>query len=389
LSVLKITNILATCNLSYILQMDNYISKTKSCALIILLILFAKGGFSKTDPVKGVWITNVASNALDSPENIREAVRVCEESGINNIFVVTWNRARTLYPSAIMKEKFGIPIMERFNGRDPLKEMITEAHAHNIKVHAWFEFGFSSSYNENGGMILAKFPEWAAINSEGNLVSKNGFEWMNPFNPDVQNFINSLIKEVVTNYQVDGIQGDDRLPAVPSEAGYDKYTVSLYQSQHKGQSPPADYTDKDWVNWRADLLTQYLGNLYKDLKKLRPRLIVSMAPSIYPWGKEKYLQDWPAWVAKGYVDYVLPQVYRYNFKAYSTTLLDQAKELKESDKGKVFPGVLLQVNGKNPSAGFLDSMIVENRRIGFKGECFFFFEGLKKFPEFFHNYKNQ
>jgi uncharacterized lipoprotein YddW (UPF0748 family) len=238
-------------------------------------------------------------------------------------------------------------------------------------------------------MILAKFPEWAAINSEGNLVSKNGFEWMNPFNPDVQNFINSLIKEVVTNYQVDGIQGDDRLPAVPSEAGYDKYTVSLYQSQHKGQSPPADYTDKDWVNWRADLLTQYLGNLYKDLKKLRPRLIVSMAPSIYPWGKEKYLQDWPAWVAKGYVDYVLPQVYRYNFKAYSTTLLDQAKELKESDKGKVFPGVLLQVNGKNPSAGFLDSMIVENRRIGFKGECFFFFEGLKKFPEFFHNYKNQ
>jgi len=339
--------------------------------------------------VKGVWMTNVASSALDSRENIREAVELCAKSGINNIYVVTWNRARTIYPSAIMKEKFGISIMERFSGRDPLREIIDEAHAKNIKVHAWFEFGFSSSYKENGGMILKKYPEWAALNKDGKLVSKNGFEWMNAFNPEVQQFISSLIKEVVTNYPVDGIQGDDRLPVVPSESGYDSYTINLYKSQHNGMEPPSDSKDREWINWRADLLTDYLGKLYKELKSIRPDLIVSMAPSIHPWAKEQYLQDWPKWMALGIVDYVFPQVYRYNINAYSTTLQEQVKLLKEGVKDKFFPGVLLQVNGKSPSEGFLDSMIVENRRNGIKGECFFFFEGLKKHPEYFKNYQNK
>ncbi len=360
------------------------------CIICISLFIAAfLPAYSQSVPVKGVWLTNVASTALDSRENIKEAVRLCEESGINNIYMVVWNRARTLYPSAVMNERFGIPIMERFNGRNPLQEMIEEAHARNIKVHAWFEFGFSSSYNENGGMILKKYPEWAALNKEGKLVSKNGFEWMNAFNPEVQNFITSIIKEVAANYKVDGIQGDDRLPAVPSESGYDSYTTNLYRLQHNGQSPPANSKDQEWINWRADLLTNYLGKLYNELKNIRPELIVSMAPSIHPWAKEQYLQDWPAWMAKGYVDYVCPQVYRYNMKAYTATLREQIKWLKNGEKERFFPGVLLQVNGKSPTEGFLDSMIVENRKNGIKGECFFFFEGLKKHPEYFKNYKNK
>ncbi len=361
-----------------------------SGTIVLVILLTCLHSLAAPDsPVKGVWITNVASSALDSRENIKEAVKLCEESGINNIYMVVWNRARTLYPSAIMKEKFGIPISKRFVGRDPLQEMIEEAHARNIKVHAWFEFGFSCSYQEQGGMILKKYPEWAAINKEGKLVSKNGFEWMNAFNPDVQNFISSIVIEVVSNYQVDGIQGDDRLPAVPSESGYDSYTTRLYQSQHNGMLPPTDSKNQEWINWRADLLTNYLAKLYKELKNKNPRLIVSMAPSIHPWAKEQYLQDWPKWMALGIVDYVCPQVYRYNINAYSATLREQVKLLKEGEKEKFFPGVLLQVNGKSPSPGLLDSMIVENRKNGIKGECFFFFEGLKKHPDYFKTYRNK
>ena len=38
---------------------------------------------------------------------------------------------------------------------------------------------------------------------------KNGFDWLNAFDPEVQNFMISLFKEVVTNYEIDGVQGDD------------------------------------------------------------------------------------------------------------------------------------------------------------------------------------
>ena len=33
-----------------------------------------------------------------------------------------------------------------------------------------------------------------------------------------------MVLEVVRNYKVDGVKGDDRLPAMPAEGGYDRYT---------------------------------------------------------------------------------------------------------------------------------------------------------------------
>ncbi|WP_227873932.1 glycoside hydrolase family 10 protein [Flavobacterium nackdongense] len=333
--------------------------------------------------IKGVWVTNVASDALDSRAKITETVALCKKSGITDIYVVCWNRGRTLYQSKIMKSIFNLPIMERFGSRDPLQEMIEEGHKAGMRVHAWFEFGFASSYGENGGAILKKFPDWKAIDNKGNLVSKNGFEWMNAMHPEVQNFILSLVLEVVQNYDVDGIQGDDRLPAMPSLGGYDKYTLALYKKEHQGNLPPNDYKNADWLTWRADKLTFFLGKLYKEVKAIKPKMIVSMAPSIHPWAKEEYLQDWPTWLAKGYCDYVIPQVYRKTIESYTSTLESQLKYLPANQKSKFFSGVLLQVNGVNPSPEFLKAMIEANRKLGIQGESFFFYEGLKAFPDYF------
>lgn len=334
----------------------------------------------------GVWITSVASTALDSRENIRKAVDVCAKSNINNIFMVVWNRARTHYPSPIMKAFTGIEIAEKYAGRDPLREMIEEAHAKGIKVHAWFEYGFATSNNENGGILLQKKPEWAAKDRDGKLVVKNGFEWMNPFLPEVQQFMTSLVLEVVNGYDVDGVQGDDRLPALPSTGGYDAYTQELYKKDHNGSLPPADPKNAEWVNWRANLLTEYLGTLYKAVKKAKPGVIVSCAPSVHPWAKDEYLQDWPSWLAKGYTDMVIPQHYRYDIDAYQATLLQQLSYLQPKDKGKFYPGILIQNADYNPSVTFLQKMIEVNRRNGIPGECFWFYEGVAKFPSFFETY---
>jgi len=107
--------------------------------------------------------------------------------------------------------------------------MIDAGHAAGIKVHAWFEYGFSSSYSANGGAIINAKPEWAALDQNGKLVVKNGFDWLNAFLPEVQDFVLNLVMEVVTKYDVDGIQGDDRLPALPSTAGYDAYNSCTIQ----------------------------------------------------------------------------------------------------------------------------------------------------------------
>jgi len=334
--------------------------------------------------VRGVWITTTASTALNSKDNIKQTVANCKLAGINNLFVVVYNSARTTYPSAVMQNLLGVPILESFSGRDPLKEIIDEGHAAGLKVHAWFEYGFAASYSQNGGAIIKAKPNWAAKDINGVLLSKNNFEWLNAFDPEVQNFLMSLMKEVVSNYDIDGIQGDDRLPALPSSGGYDDYTVALYKSANGGANPPTTSTDANWVKWRAGLLNNYMKKINKELKAIKPKLIVSMAPSVYPFSLNEYLQDWPTWVDSGWVDYILPQVYRYDINAYTTTLTQQKSYLK-NNVSICYPGVLLKSASYLPDDLFLTQMLQQNRSQGFKGECFFFYEGIKDKLSFFQS----
>jgi uncharacterized lipoprotein YddW (UPF0748 family) len=367
----------------------------KKIALLALACLFLACSQNEAPPtvlpntkpvavkaLKGVWVTNVASDALNSLDKIKETVQTCKKSFITDIYVVVWNKGRTLYPSDIMNKEFGIPIMEGFAGRDPLLEMITEAHKEKIKVHAWFEYGFSSSNSNIAGpdVILDKYPTWAARDgSKAILVSNGGFRWMNGIHPEVQNFMKSLFLEVVKKYDVDGVQGDDRLPALPIAGGYDDYTVELYKKE-KGITPPTDNKEVAWMNWRTDKLTDFLGDLYRSVKAVKPNVVVSMAPSMHPWAKENYLQDWPTWLDKKYCDYVIPQLYngKDNVDRYKQDLLSQVGYLKNpTDRSKYYAGVLLKVGTYNVSSSALEQIINTNRNNFVNGEVFFFYEGLK------------
>lgn len=336
----------------------------------------------------GVWITSSASDVLDSRENIKNAVAVCKEYGINHIFVVVWNNGRTLYPSQMMKDLIGVEIAEKYAGRDPLCEMIEEAHANDIKVHAWFEYGFAASYGQNGGLILQVKPEWAGRDSSGRLLEKNGFVWMNSLLPEVQDFILSLVREVVQEYEIDGIMGDDRLPAMPSCGGYDDYTCELYKKEHNGQKPPVDEKNAEWLDWRIGKLSDFMGRLYHEVKSFNPAIMVSSAPSVYPWGKNEYLQDWPSWLEKGYIDWVIPQHYRYDIDSYQSTLVQQLSYVGVEDRKKFMPGILIQNGDYNPTEDFLRKMIGCNRRNQIENECFWFYEGLVKYSSFFEYYRN-
>ena len=175
---------------------------------------------------------------------------------------------------------------------------------------------------------------------------------------------------------------------MPSEGGYDEYTKFLYAKEHKGAQPPANSKDSAWLQWRADKLNNYGKNLYTAIKKQNPRCIVSWAPSIYPWSKEQYLQDWPAWLTGGYADELLPQVYRYDIKAYEATLRELSKQLTTAQKQKVFPGILTSLaDGFLVKQEMLEQMIQLNRKYGFKGESTFYYEGLKKLIPFYSNKK--
>jgi uncharacterized lipoprotein YddW (UPF0748 family) len=345
--------------------------------------------------IRGVWITNVDSEILFDPQSIEDGLAFLADRGFNIIFPVVWNKGYTLYPSDVMASYFGeefrIDPLFAEQGRDPLREIIAAARKHNIDVIPWFEFGFAASYRKDGGHIIAAYPHWAAEDNTGALLEKNGFEWMNAFHHEVQDFMLALIREVCEHYDIDGVQGDDRLPALPSEGGYSEYTRELYYRE-AGTYPPDDSREPGWLQWKADKLTEFGGRLYHMVKEIRPELIVSMSPSIYPWSKEEYLQDWPEWIRRGQVDILHPQCYRYDIDSYKQTVEDVAFYAGiESRNGEqyidlppivVAPGVLIKAGHRYNGPEYVKEAVRFNRQHGMQGEVYFFYEGLDEKNDF-------
>ncbi|HAH08174.1 MAG TPA: hypothetical protein DCM05_16890 [Elusimicrobia bacterium] len=328
--------------------------------------------------LRGVWLTSVDSSVLEGRKSIAEAMEFLEQHHFNAVFVVVWNSAYTLYPSRVMERRFGTAIHPRFAGRDPLADVVAEAHARGIAVIAWFEYGMAASYRAGGGPILKKNPSWAERDSSGKLLTKNGFEWLNGFHPEVQDFLLSLVSEVAENYGVDGIQGDDRLPAQPVEGGYSAYTAGLWAAEHGGAQPPKEPRDPAWMRWRADRLTRYAQALSAGAKKSRPGLVVSWSPGPYPWCYEEYLQDWPAWMKNNSGDIVHPQLYRRSFEAYKEVLSSQLSGAAGSAAGRMYPGMLISLGSWQAPEKDIVRAVQLNRERGLGGEVFFFFEGLRR-----------
>ena len=328
--------------------------------------------------LRGIWLTNVDSKILHSRDKIAEAMNFLVDTGFNVIFPVVWNKAFTLYPSQLMETTFGQEIDPFYKGRDPLAEVIIEAQRVGLKVIPWFEYGFVSSYKQNGGLILSKKPEWIARERKGNLLVKNGFEWMNALDEEVQNFLIDLVLEVVRNYDIDGIQGDDRMPAFPSEGGYDAKTVGRYRQQFSCH-PPQNNKDHKWLQWRANILTDFLARLYGKVKAVKPNILVSMAPSFYKWGFNEYLQDYPTWINREVVDIVHPQLYRRDFSSYKSLVEQLVKQqFIATHLNKIFPGILIKIGSYRISMDYLLEAIAYNRSVGINGEVLFFYEGLRE-----------
>ena len=328
--------------------------------------------------IRGVWIPSTDCKVLTSKQRIADAMDFLADTGFNTVFPVVWNRGFTAYPSQIMREQFGIEIDSRYQGRDPLAELIVEANRVGLKVIPWFEYGFVSSYNLNGGHLLAKKPEWAARDCSGNLLKKNNFEWLNSLDAEVQDFLLGLMLEVANNYPVNGVQGDDRI-GLPVEGGYDEKTVKRYR-EDCGREPPSQCRERHWLHWRANIITEFVARLHRELKAINPDLLLSMSPSPYEWGLVEYLQDSQAWVDKKLVDLLHPQFYRRDFNGYKQ-LVDRliGEQLSSEQLCCVSPGILLSNRGSNYSVNpeLLLQVIAYNRCRGIQGEVLFFYEGLR------------
>ena len=98
---------------------------------------------------------------------------------------------------------------------DPLAYLCTQAHANGIEVHAWLGGSGGAMYRVStvwppaNNPVLTAHPEWfmaPLANSESNAVVAVDSQYILDLgSPDAQEYVVSLVKELVTNYPIDGI----------------------------------------------------------------------------------------------------------------------------------------------------------------------------------------
>lgn len=290
------------------------------------------------------------------------------------------NWGYTLYPSEVAKEYTGFSLdpTEGLQNRDVLQEIVTEGHKAKMGVIPWFEFGFMAP---SDSALAQKHSQWLTKRLDGETIWLEGKThkrvWLNPLHPEVQKFITDLIVEIVEKYDLDGIQFDDHF-GYPSDFGYDDYTVNLYKQEHNGNLPPSDNKDQDWIQWRADKITNYMETLFHTIKSIKKNVIISVSPNPQEFSREMYLLDWEKWERKGLIEELVLQVYRDNMESFEGEL--NQPEVQNARKHiPLAIGILSGLKGRAIDFDLIKNQVNLTRKKEFAGVSFFFYESLWNF----------
>ncbi|MEL6160493.1 MAG: family 10 glycosylhydrolase [Cyanobacteria bacterium J06554_11] len=359
--------------------------------------------------IRGVWITNVASNVLFAPWGIPRAINQLADMHFNTVYPVVWNRGKTFYHSPTLKQLTGQPIEPLMAlthpTEDPLREMVRLGHRKQLRVIPWFEYGFMVPLNSK---LARQHPDWLTTRQNGSFrLQEETFEaafeegandkaaqkktprglakllnsgaptelgWLNPLHPSVQALMLNLAQEVVSQYDVDGIQFDDHF-SLPVDFGYDPYTVSLYRAEHQGQSPPTNPADEDWIRWRAGKLSSFVKDLHSAVKTACPTCLISLSPNPAKFAYRFHLQDWRTWVENDWLDELVVQVYRDDLYRFEGELAKNTLQAT-MDRIPVSIGILTGTWRRPISFEQIQAQVVSSRNHHFSGVSFFYWETL-------------
>lgn len=266
--------------------------------------------------MRAAWVSTVynldwpktKNNASKQKQELTQLMDKLKGCGINTIVLQVRPESDALYKSSINPwSKYLTGTQGKDPGYDPLAFAVQEAHKRGMELHAWMNpYRVTSSGTDLNSLVSShparKNPSW--------VIKYNNKMYYDPGNPAVVDYLVKTVKEVVDKYDVDGIHFDDYFypsSSFPDDASYKAYG--------KGQ---------DRNNWRRENVNTLLKKV-KAVVNARSGCEFGVSPfgiwrnksSDCPDGSEtsgsqsyyNMLADSRTWIRKGYVDYIVPQIY--------------------------------------------------------------------------------
>ena len=205
-------------------------------------------------------------------------------------------------------------------GFDPLEIMVEEAHARGLEFHAWLNPYRVTSGSTDVKTLSTDNPAriYRTDSSKKNdryVLTYSGNLYYNPSVKQVQTLITNGIKEIVRNYDVDGIHFDDYFyPSLGKN-----FTSNFDAKEYEDYKDKQIARNKEYMSiadWRRDNVNTLVKNIYSEIKKINPEVDFGISPGGFMdalKADDKYYVDFETWLGHdGYIDYLCPQLYWSN-----------------------------------------------------------------------------
>jgi len=373
--------------------------------VIVLLSLAISGCFPHEG--RGIWVVRYR---LTSPTVLNEIVEDARRGRFNLLFVQVHGRGDAYYRSQI--DPWAEVLADTPCKYDPLSYILQRGHAAGLQIHAWlncfYVWPYPPPYPLSLEHVVNRHPEWLIVDEEGrNLAQYDPYErakepsegiYLDPANTQVRDYFLQVCKEVVKGYDVDGVHLDFiRYPG--PHWGFNKEAVEafvrrwgvdprLLSSWVKNPLPERFiqgrlplhlrwhyYYYSLWAETRSHYITELVRDIHREVKAIRPQVILSAA--VLPDPQVAYYlkgQDWPTWLAQGYMDLVVPMAYHGD----QTRVVAQMAEAKRREKaGMVFAGLGAWI--KTPAQ--IQQEVEGLKGIGINGFSYFSYQGMREQDE--------
>lgn len=376
----------------------------KAILLLALIIPCTSSAATKRE-MRGVWLATVwcldwPGQRGDSPavisaqkRQMREMLDSYEEQNFTTVFFQVRGMADAIYRSSLSPwSSFLSGSRDGDPGWDPLEFVVKECHSRGLECYAWVNpFRWSSGKEHDSRFDR----EWMR---RGWLLSHGKYTVLNPGIEQVRDHIVDICRELVENYEIDGLVFDDyfypnKIPETKEAQDYELWRET---------APLMSIGD-----WRRANINKTIADIHTMISDTKPELRFGVSPAgvagrskeaAGKWGAECIdvkASDWQyseiyseplAWLYQGTIDFISPQIY------WSTTHETAPFEpiadwwsRRANDYGSHFYcSITLEAFGKKEDPALIDEVIRQieiNRRVAIEGNGGVILYGAKYLPK--------
>ena len=290
--------------------------------------------------MRSVWLTTVYAIDWPSTQGTTASAQTSQKNemtgyldqlqadGFNAVFFQVRSMCDAMYQSSYEPWSSYLTGSRGSNpGWDPLAFVVEECHKRGIECHAWvnpYRWSTGSNWSTTQDQQLSS-SGWllSYTSTSDNNGTASTITILNPGIPAARQRIVDVCREIVNNYDVDGLVFDDYFypNGIPSTSSAGDY--NLWKNSGSGLSIG---------DWRRKNVNQMVADVYNMIQETKPWVRFGISPagaacssssvaakhgveplsnycSASDWQYDGIFSDPVAWLEEGTIDYISPQLY--------------------------------------------------------------------------------